>query len=626
KRYQLQDALTVLRGRHVFKMGFDVQKVRSRAIGLGDATGTFNFSGVLNFQNNVLSQYRQNFGTASDVVNTYWGVFFNDEMRLKPSLTLSLGLRYERETAVSDSDNFGPRIGVAWSPFKDGKGVIRAGTGIFYNRVLLRTVADSIQNTGGNLVEYNTNLIGTSPTDNRRTAVLTAIAAGFPNAFDSPEAIRAMLSSVCAAVVNPLAPCTTDIGFADSVTSTGNPLRTVEADLRIPESYQFNIGFERELIKGWVFEANYTINKTVHLWRDYNGNVPVLPAGYSDWTAYLVANDFLFTNANGTKRRYDFILGPSNSTGVGPCSFTANVTCTVNLNTTSTSAAVPLATSPGNNNNATGGPIGIALAAIAHFRPDPTVSETSVIGSMGNAYYQGLILELRSRLRKFGGSGFSASFRFAYTLSKTMDDGLNNTSNAEINRDFSREWARSLQDRRHRLAFSGVFDTPSWMGSLRFSPLLRYGSSATFNLGNGGNDRNLDDVSGDRINFTGDPSDVVWRSPGSPLPSDAYLAQFSLPTIGAAGGNMPRNAGIGPSFYTFDLNVTREWKFGERMRLRPNVQLDNILNAAVFNYGAGFIDFNALSSASSMAAKAAFLVPTRTYRQRQIRLGVRFDF
>jgi hypothetical protein len=161
KRYQLQDALTVLRGRHVFKMGFDVQKVRSRAIGLGDATGTFNFSGVLNFQNNVLSQYRQNFGTASDVVNTYWGVFFNDEMRLKPSLTLSLGLRYERETAVSDSDNFGPRIGVAWSPFKDGKGVIRAGTGIFYNRVLLRTVADSIQNTGGNLVEYNTNLIGT---------------------------------------------------------------------------------------------------------------------------------------------------------------------------------------------------------------------------------------------------------------------------------------------------------------------------------------------------------------------------------------------------------------------------------------------------------------------------------
>ena len=42
---------------------------------------------------------------------------------------------------------------------------------------------------------------------------------------------------------------------------------------------------KRELIKNWVFEANYTINKTVHLWRDYNGNVPALPTGYSDWTA-----------------------------------------------------------------------------------------------------------------------------------------------------------------------------------------------------------------------------------------------------------------------------------------------------------------------------------------------------
>jgi hypothetical protein len=626
KRYQLQDALTWLKGMHAFKTGFDVQKIRSRAIGLGDATGTFNFSGVLNFQNNEISRYRQNFGTVSDVENTYWGVFFNDEMRLRPSLTLSVGLRYERETAVSDNDNFGPRIGVAWSPFKDGKGVVRLGTGIFYNRVLLRTVADSIQNTGGNLVSYDTNTIGTAATDPRRIAILNAIETRFPNAFASVEEITAMLSSVCPTVVAPPAPCTTSTGFVDRVTSTGNPLRTVEADLRIPESYQFNVGFERELIKNWVFEANYTINKTVHLWRDYNGNVPVLPPGYSDWTEYLLANDFLVRNTNGTTRRYDFVLGPSNSTTVGPCSFTANVTCTVNLNTTSTSTAVPLASFPGNNNNATGAPLGIALAAIGQFRPDPTVSETSIIGSMGNAFYQGLILELRSRFRRFGDSGFAASFRFAYTLSKTMDDGLNNTSNAEINRDFSREWARSLQDRRHRIAFSGVFDTPWWMGRLRFSPLFRYGSSAPFNLGNGGNDRNLDDLSTDRINFFGDLNDLVWRAPGSSLPTDQYLSQFSLPTIGAAGGNLPRNAGTGPSFYTFDLNVTREWKFGEKMRLKPNIQFDNILNAAVFNYGAGFIDFNALSSTSSVTAKAAFLVPTRTYRQRQIRLGVRFDF
>jgi hypothetical protein len=278
----------------------------------------------------------------------------------------------------------------------------------------------------------------------------------------------------------------------------------------------------------------------------------------------------------------------------------------------------------GTNNNATGGPIGIALAAVKQFRPNPNVEETSIIGSGGRAFYHGLVLELRSSVRNLG-HGFASSFRFNYTLSKSMDDGLNNTANAEINGDFAREWARTLQDRRHRIAFSGVFDLPSWLGRLRLSPLFRWGSSAPFNLGDGGSDRNLDDLATDRLNYSGDVRDIRWRRPGADSPSDELLGRFTLAPIGARGGNLPRNAGRGPSFYTFDLCVTREWRFGERTRLRPIVQFDNILNAAVFNYGAGFIDFNGLT-VSSPAATASFLVPSRTYRPRQIRLGLRFDF
>ncbi len=169
-------------------------------------------------------------------------------------------------------------------------------------------------------------------------------------------------------------------------------------------------------------------------------------------------------------------------------------------------------------------------------RPNQNFEELSRIGSVGKAFYQGLILEMRSRLRKFG-FGFGGSFRAAYTLSSTKDDGLNNTSNAEINGDFEREFTRTLQDRRHRIAFSGVFDTPYWFGKLRFSPLFRAGSSAPFNLGNGGRDRNLDDVSTDRLNFSGNLDDIVWREPGSPFP-EALAAQFSLAPIGAKGGNL----------------------------------------------------------------------------------------
>jgi hypothetical protein len=613
-------------------MGFDTQNVVSKTLGLGDATGTFNFGSVLQYSNNQVTRFRQNFGTAQDVHNTYYGIFINDEWKVRSNVTLSYGVRYERETAIDDNNNWGPRLGIAWDPFNKGKGVIRFGAGIFYNRVLLRTVGDSIQNTGGNLVSFDSNTIGTAATDPRRTAILTAISNRFPNSYASVNELKSLVTTTCTSVVTTF-PCNANTGFATNVSSAGNPLRSVDANLEIPESYQFNIGFEREIFKGWIFEANYTWNRTVRLWRDYNPNVPVLPAGYADWSAYLVANPFILSPT----RRYTFYLGSANDGsgitttqgGTTTCG-TTTANCFVNLNTSNTSTTAPAVAVPGQNNNATGGPIGIALAAIAQFRPDQTVEETSRIGARGRAFYQGLIIAFRSRYRKMG-QGFGATFRFAYTLSSTKDDGLNNTANAEINGDFTREWARNLQDRRHRVALSGTFDTPWWLGKLKVSPLLRYGSSAPFNLGAGGSDRNLDDLGTDRVNFSGNVNDIKWRDPGSPVP-DALIAQFSLQPIGAAGTNLPRNAGIGPSFYTFDLNVTREWKFGDHFRIRPVLEIDNVFNAVVFSYGAEFIDFQALRNdgtpptATQIAARNAFLVPTRTYRQRQMRVGLRFDF
>ncbi len=625
-RWQLQDSLTYLYGRHSFKMGFDIQDVVSKVTGLGDATGTFNFGSVYAFSTNVINRYRQNFGTSQDVRNRYYGFFFNDEFKPWSNVTVSAGLRYERETAVTDTNNWGPRIGIAWDPFKKGTGVIRFGTGIFYNRVLLRTVGDSIQNSGGTLVAFDSSTIGTSASDPRRGPILAAIASNFPSSYASVDELRSLVAATCLTITTTF-PCNNTTGFSiGNLSSAGNPLRSVDADLKIPESYQFNVGFEREVYKGWVFEVNYTWNKTANLWRDYNPNAPVLPGGYADWTAWLLGHPFTLSPT----RMYTFFLGPTDdSSGIhagsetGTTCTTTTANCYVNLNTTSTSTTVPLVSVAGQNNNATGGPIGIALAAVAQFRPDQTVEETSRIGSRGNAFYQGLVAELRSRYRKLG-FGFGASFRLVYTLSSTKDDGLNNTSNAEINGDFSREWARSLQDRHHRIAFSGSFQTPYWFGKLKFSPLVRWGSSAPFNIGNGGRDRNLDDLSVDRVNFSGNVKDIKYREPGSPIPT-TLISQFSLPPIGAIGGNIGRNAGTGPNLFTFDLNVTREWKAGERVRIRPVLEIDNVFNASVFSFGAEYIDFSAINISQS-TEQQKFLVPTRTYRQRQMRAGIRIDF
>jgi len=266
---------------------------------------------VGNFLSGTISSFVQNFGTQNDVTNTYWGVYGNDEFRAAKNLTISYGLRYERETAVKDGNNFGPRLGIAYSPFKDRKGVIRFGAGVFYNRALLRTIGDFIQNIGGNLVQFDTSTIGTSATDNRRVAIQNAIAAHFPSGFASPDDLKAVIAVGCSQVVGtPLAPCTTNLGFADNVSTTGNPNRTIEPGLKIPVSYQANIGFEHQVGKGWVFETNFTWNDTKNLWRDYNGNVPVLPAGYADWASWLITHPYQLSPT----RSYTFFVGSTTDT------------------------------------------------------------------------------------------------------------------------------------------------------------------------------------------------------------------------------------------------------------------------------------------------------------------------
>ncbi|HXI23021.1 MAG TPA: hypothetical protein VNG71_04025, partial [Pyrinomonadaceae bacterium] len=222
---------------------------------------------------------------------------------------------------------------------------------------------------------------------------------------------------------------------------------------------------------------------------------------------------------------------------------------------------------------------------------------------------------------------FALAFRAVYTLSFLKDDGLVNTSDALVPGDFRGEISRSLQDRRHRFALSGTLDLPKSLGRLRFSPILRITSGAPFNIGIGA-DRNLDDVSNDRPIFAGDTSVLKWREPGHPFDA-SILDKFTLPTIGQT-GNLPRNAAIGPGQFILDLNVTGEFKVSERVRLRPTIEFDNVLNNTVFSFGSEFIDFNAFGPTSSPTTRQAFidsfLVPTRTMRPRQIRLGIRMDF
>jgi Carboxypeptidase regulatory-like domain/TonB dependent receptor/TonB-dependent Receptor Plug Domain len=607
-RFQFQEIFAYEKGRHSLKFGGDIQRIKSTFIDLSDATGTWSFDSAGDFLANTPSRFRQNFLTTSTQHNTYAGIFAQDEWRLKRNLMLSYGLRYENETIVRDLNNFGPRVAFAYDPFKTGKTVIRGGAGIFYNRALLRTIDDFT--TGAQQLFFDTDVLtdqatGKVMTDPQRRAFIAAN-------LKFPQTLSADSSLV------------KQFGVGNTGTSGGGGLlRRLDPSLRIAESYQANVGFERQIQKSFVVEVNYTWNRGLHLWREFNVNAPRLPKAYKSFTDYLASQDFtnflskpggvrpiLNTTTAGDLVR--FVLNPPDPANpnsvIRVVEFGVPVSL-VNLNAFTSTTSVTT-----------------ALAALNALRPDPGKGEVEQLIPVGNSYYHGLTFEVRNRFKQ-GKNGFAFSFRAVYTLSFLKDDGLVNTSDALIPGDFRGEISRSLQDRRHRFALSGTFDLPKSLGRLRFSPVLRIASGAPFNIGIGA-DRNLDDVSNDRPIFTGDPSVLKWREPGRPFDA-SILNQFALPTIGQT-GNLPRNAAMGPGQFILDLNVTREFRVTERVRLRPTIEFDNVLNKTVFSFGSEFIDFNAFGPTSSPATRQAFidsfLVPTRTMRPRQIRLGIRMDF
>jgi hypothetical protein len=545
KREQLQEVLSLIAGNHSIKLGADIHRVRSTFIDLSDLSGTFNFASAADFLANVPSRFRQNFQSSSTQKNLYAGAFLQDEWQVWPKLLLSYGLRYERETILHDINNFGPRFSLAYSPLDSGKLALRFGSGVFFNRPLLRTIDDFT--LGKQQLFLDTNLL-----PDPRAFIATHIR--FPQTL-SPE-----------------------FGVFNTEFS-----RRLDPALRIPESYQVNAGVEGDLGRGYSVEANFTLTRGIHLWREFNANAPVLPRGYKNFSDFLGSRDF----ANFTRSLYDV------STAGELVRFNYGTSNTVNR---LTEFGVPISVMSLNSPSSTT-MLNVALAAINGLRPDPSRRELEQLISAGNSFYRGMTLELRKQFTsRFG-------FRAGYTLSSLIDDGIVNTSDALVPGDFRGERARSLLDRRHRFVFSGMFR----VAGLQLSPIWRVASAAPFNISLGGADRNLDDVSNDRPNYSGDLRLLRWRKPGEPL-DPRVVQSFSVPPIGQS-GNLPRNAGRGPGQFLLDLNVTREIR-----RVRLSVEFDNVLNKTVFGFGSEFINVD------------DFLVPKRTMRPRQIRIGLKIDF
>jgi hypothetical protein len=368
KRFQFTDNVTWTKGRHTFKFGADVNIILLRpsggqqifeldfggvanfgplpasSFGLPDCisltTGPHNGAcsngelvvpGATPLQAyglGVPTTYIQGIGTSNTPFdNIPFGFFAQDSWKITPKLTLNYGVRYDVEitplfapaTSVNaaaekalgvtegiprDYKNVAPRIGLAWDPRGNGKTVVRASYGLFYDHPLLAIAFDSVTADGGRSVQ----LLSPGGLASACGLIPSAVApAGYPScggSLDIPTNLNG--STIFQGALNGLPsmfylpnqqrfdPLQSGSLFANQKFlpsplngTTGNPgfpLPILPFTLPIQSNFQYgyaqqvNLTVEHVIAGNWTLSVGYQGTRGLHLYRpiDVNSTDPVL--------------------------------------------------------------------------------------------------------------------------------------------------------------------------------------------------------------------------------------------------------------------------------------------------------------------------------------------------------------
>ncbi|HEX6182293.1 MAG TPA: TonB-dependent receptor [Pyrinomonadaceae bacterium] len=281
KRFQLGDALSMVRGTHSLTVGGEFQHVRSDLrldvfqqgrVELIEDFPDFDRNGDGRTDDNDLlfavtlrSGFPDRPLLLPDANSNHFAAFAQDDWKVTPDLTLNLGLRYELDTDVknvsrypeginplvlpflrgerrADRNNFAPRAGFNWSP-DNGDTSINGGYGVYYDRVTLE-----IQTLERGL-------------DGR--ALPVEVRAG--NVFFFPPPPNPCLFDPVCGRFPPPAPTLANpfTGFVLPGAGAGG-INIIDNDLQNPMVQQFNIGIQRRFARDFAVRADYLHNFGTH--------------------------------------------------------------------------------------------------------------------------------------------------------------------------------------------------------------------------------------------------------------------------------------------------------------------------------------------------------------------------
>ncbi len=666
KRYQFTDNFSWSIGRHNTKFGGDFNYLPLQA------TFTVNYGGVYDFgslaasnalpipvnqamapflldnpkisvpQLNAVQAYGfgvpgdfiQGLGSPSDSFsNKPLGLFWQDSWRVNHKLTVNYGVRYDVEFPPkftppkglalpayqalglqkgiqTDKNNIQPRFGVAWDPKGDGKTVVRASFGMFYDHPLLGLyfLGDASDGSSSGQLAF----AGTGPCTGAGSAANLNAVPIFQGLVNQPQCAPSPFPQANANLFyEPNQQQFQSLNTPNSVFLNQNYLNLAQGTFLplgfqpfgYPQgknfvyaySQQANLTIERDLGNGFAFSLAYNFNGGRHLNRPINANTI---------RGDLMVANFAAANAAGQTPASPFTVG----TGLVPCG-TGPLGPWV-------SAPLMNFFRPGGLNPSIAAGLQLAgagacvteaqaiLAALPGFNAKcnpvpPTFDYTGCVpfGDMdanfsnGSSVYHGLTANLRKR--------FSNHYEFlaSYTWSHAIDDStdLQSTLTPQDSYFPGLDRSTSLFDQRQRFVFSGVYETGKLAGSgfasklfsnWTFAPLVEFGSGRPFNIITAGGDNLQLSSLTSRPNTFETPA-CTAQPFGNPVVHSKYSPTgiFQEPCIAAFNGtltsldgNLGRNAGITPWTVFNDMRVAKKVYFGERFNMDLMVDMFNIAN------------------------------------------------